>query len=70
MEHRGEEYAPTYLTLYESLILVGFFSNVKISKAGGSSGGNGGVPGRILKSPTVSTGVAKPKGMKGSHQSL
>lgn len=61
MEHHGEEYTPTYLTLYESLILVGFYSNVKISKAGGSSEGDRGVPGQILKSPTVSTGVAKPK---------
>lgn len=68
MEHRGEGYAPTYLPLYESLILVGFYSNVKISKAGGSSEGDGGVPGRKLKSPTVSTGVAKPKQKKGSHQ--
>lgn len=61
MEHHGEEYAPTYLALYESLILVVFFSNVKISKTGGSSEGDGGVPERILKSPTVSTGVAKPR---------
>lgn len=68
MEYHGEECAPTYLTLYESL--VWFFSNVKISKAGGSSEGDGGVPGRILKSPTVSTGIAKPKQMKGSHQSF
>lgn len=52
------------------IIYFGFSSNVKISKAGGNSEGDGDVPWAILKPPTVSTDIAKSKQMKGSRQSF
>lgn len=64
MEHYKEEYAPTNLPVNESHIVFFFFpSNVKISKAGGSFEKDSGIPGVILKPPTVSTDLAKSEQM-------